>query len=219
MKRNEFSVEFDILYNNIVSDNAPGLNEYEKSLFLTQAQEQFVQQVYTGNLGSIDSGFEGSEKYSEYLAPLLREVTLSPTWSNGKGVVDKPSDLMYIVYEEGLGSDGKCLLSGGDIIPVSHDDLRKMLRNPFRGIGSGKMLRLLIGDKIELYSKSDVSNYTLRYLKYPRPIILEDLRSISEDLSINGEVLPREHPCDLPEATHRLILNMAIIAAKNVWKI
>ena len=38
MTTQEFSNEFDILYNNIMSNSAPGLNEYEKSIFLTQAQ-------------------------------------------------------------------------------------------------------------------------------------------------------------------------------------
>ena len=33
----EFSNEFDVLYNNIMSNAAPGLNEYEKSVFLTKA--------------------------------------------------------------------------------------------------------------------------------------------------------------------------------------
>ena len=41
----EFSAEFDILYNNITSNIAPGLTEYEKSVFLTQAQEQLVKRV------------------------------------------------------------------------------------------------------------------------------------------------------------------------------
>lgn len=35
MNNKEFSREFDILYNNIMSNSAPGLNEYEKSVFLT----------------------------------------------------------------------------------------------------------------------------------------------------------------------------------------
>ena len=38
----EWSLEFDLLYNNIASDKAPGLNEYEKSVFLTRAQETIV---------------------------------------------------------------------------------------------------------------------------------------------------------------------------------
>lgn len=44
----EFSIEFDILYNNISSNKAPGLNEYEKSVFLTKAQEQIVTELYSG---------------------------------------------------------------------------------------------------------------------------------------------------------------------------
>ena len=33
----EFSSEFDVQYNNIASKAAPGLDEYEKSIFLTKA--------------------------------------------------------------------------------------------------------------------------------------------------------------------------------------
>jgi len=33
----EFSNQFDVLFNNITSNAAPGLNEYEKSVFLTKA--------------------------------------------------------------------------------------------------------------------------------------------------------------------------------------
>ena len=42
MTTQEFSLEFDLLYNNISSNQAPGLTEYEKSTFLTQAQEEIV---------------------------------------------------------------------------------------------------------------------------------------------------------------------------------
>lgn len=33
----EFSNEFDVLYNSITSNQAPGIDEYEKSVFLTEA--------------------------------------------------------------------------------------------------------------------------------------------------------------------------------------
>lgn len=42
MTTQEFSNEFDVLYNNIMSNQAPGLDEYEKSIFLTKAQEELV---------------------------------------------------------------------------------------------------------------------------------------------------------------------------------
>ena len=37
MTNQEFSNEFDILYNNVASNQAPGLDEYEKAVFLTNA--------------------------------------------------------------------------------------------------------------------------------------------------------------------------------------
>ena len=37
MTLEEFSNEFDILYNNSMSNAAPGVDEYEKSVFLTKA--------------------------------------------------------------------------------------------------------------------------------------------------------------------------------------
>ena len=33
MNNTEFSNQFDVFYNNITSNQAPGLNEYEKSVF------------------------------------------------------------------------------------------------------------------------------------------------------------------------------------------
>ena len=46
MTNNEFSNEFDVLYQNIASNQAPGLDAYEKSVFLTMAQEQIVLELY-----------------------------------------------------------------------------------------------------------------------------------------------------------------------------
>ena len=42
MTTQEFSNEFDVLYNNIMSNQAPGLDEYEKSVFLTKAQSEIL---------------------------------------------------------------------------------------------------------------------------------------------------------------------------------
>ena len=47
MTLQEFSDEFDVLYNNISSNQAPGLNEYEKSVFLPKAQNEIVKNYFT----------------------------------------------------------------------------------------------------------------------------------------------------------------------------
>lgn len=45
----QVSLEFDILYNNITSNQAPGLNVYEKSLFLTKAQDELIKNYFIAN--------------------------------------------------------------------------------------------------------------------------------------------------------------------------
>lgn len=70
MTNPEFSIEFDILYNNISSNKAPGLNEYEKSVFLTKAQEQIVTELYSGRNTTYNS-FEETEEQRRYLSNLV----------------------------------------------------------------------------------------------------------------------------------------------------
>ena len=53
----EFSNEFDVLYNNIMSNQAPGLDEYEKSVFLTKAQNELIKNYFTST--------QGGNKYQE----------------------------------------------------------------------------------------------------------------------------------------------------------
>ena len=50
MELSEFSYEFDVLYNNITSNQAPGLDEYEKSVFLTKAQDEIVKSYFDPRL-------------------------------------------------------------------------------------------------------------------------------------------------------------------------
>lgn len=58
----EFSDEFDVLYNNISSNQAPGLDEYEKSLFLTKAQDEIVKSYFSPFLNKIQAGYDDNQR-------------------------------------------------------------------------------------------------------------------------------------------------------------
>ena len=64
MTASEFEREFDILYNNIMSNAAPSIDSYEKSVFLTKAQDEIITALYEGT-------FEGSERLTECLNGLV----------------------------------------------------------------------------------------------------------------------------------------------------
>ena len=105
MTNQEFSNEFDILYNNIASNQAPGLDEYEKSVFLTKAQDAIVLELFSGKNVFGDS-FEKTEEVRQYLSNIVKTTTLSKTTDTSikklseKSIIyDKPEDLWFTIYE------------------------------------------------------------------------------------------------------------------------
>ena len=66
---NEMSEVFDLYYNNITSNQAPGLNEWEKSWFLTKAEKEVVLNHFTPNSkgNNIGQGYDDSAKIMEEL--------------------------------------------------------------------------------------------------------------------------------------------------------
>lgn len=226
MTLQEFSNEFDILYNNIMSNQAPGLNEYEKSVFLTLAQDAVIVNLYNGTIKGIS--FDGDEELKRYLAPLIKDANIKPYFKDGEILLNKfklPSDLLFLVYEDAYI---KSIISDKEgqetvtktipIVPANYDNLHKTLRNPFRRESDNRVLRLDIGDSlIELISKYPVTEYRIKYLSKPTPIILVDLNEYYPNLSINGESEAKE--CSLDSNIHREILNQAVVLAKQSYKI
>ncbi len=62
MTVDEFSNQFDVLFNNITSNQAPGLNEYEKSVFLTKAQDEIVKNYFNPKSNPKQDGFDDTPK-------------------------------------------------------------------------------------------------------------------------------------------------------------
>lgn len=220
MTTQEFSLEFDLMYNNIMSNQAPGLSEYEKSLFLTQAQEALVLDIYSGKLGS---SFESTEEVTDYLSPLVKQVTYTSK-VEGKGLDSRSvffnidTDIWFKTGEKAIIKDNslKCGNSTErevDVVPVTQDTLYRTKNSPFRGPNERRILRLdCEANKVELISKYPIESYTIRYLSKPEPIILDNL---PEGLTINDISTPQT--CKLSSAIHRAILIRAVSIAKSVW--
>ena len=221
MSNQEFNNEFDILYNNIASNQAPGLDLYEKSVYLTLAEEQLALTYYNGKNSSLDS-FEKTEELRRYLATLVRTEILSPEGTSlilaqNSATFTLPSKLWFITYEKAkYANDEEGCAAGKEasVVPVTQDDLERTLENPFRGPNLRRVLRLDIEDnQVELLSKYRIANYTVRYLEYISPIVLTDL---DDGLTVNGE--SQETECKFPEGLHRTILELAVNLAAATYK-
>lgn len=223
MTNTEFSHGFDTLLNSYGSAAPMGeeasirevtLDEYEKSLFLTEAQEKVVISLYNGKNPYSDS-FESTEELRRYLSNLVAERSLQPITNTGGipiGVSTKssfftlPDDLWFITMEYVMADRGKCGSTQIKVCPVRQDEYLSVRDNPFRGVGERRALRLDLSDgNVEVICKYTVSTYYVRYMRKLSPIILSDL---PDGLTIGDS--SKETGCKLHEALHQVILETAV---------
>ena len=205
MNVQEFSNSFDTLLQPYIAkesfseQNNLAFDEYEKSIFLTKAQEQIVLELY--------QELEQSEEVRKYLSNLIKtdnyvpvgeqdETLINNTFKSYK--VEIEDSVLFMIYEQCTLSDENNCVNGRivSVVPTIHDDLDKVLKNPFKSPNSRKVIRLDFDNKIELISKYNISNYKVRYLKKPNPIILvklEDLNIDKKQEVSNGETNPILH--------------------------
>lgn len=220
----EFSNTFDTLLNSYgtqaqfgeqVSKRQIALDEYEKSLYLTKAQEEVVVNFYNGKNPYGDS-FESTEEMRRYLESLVKtkvystEEQVSGTGVSNNSVFYKlPNDVAFITMEQVTYNDESLGCYNGSIAtvyPVTQDEYSRIKNNPFRGPTKYKVVRLDSGENtVELVSKYKIEEYLLRYLSKPKPIILETLPN---DLTIEG--VSEKTECTLHPILHDTILERAV---------
>ena len=228
MTTTDFSVEFDLLYNNALSNSAPEVNAYEKSLFLTQAQEEIIKEAYDGP--KFRTSFESSEvirrrldeltitKVSVYDSTLNSSLNGLKLSSNSK-FFKISDDVWYTTYERVNTTTSQLY-----IVPTSLDQFNILEDNPFKNPNKKRAWRLnlkntLTADKVvEIVSIEVLASYLYRYLKEPSPIVLDNLDTLypGSGLTINGINIKTE--CALNSEVHRVILKRAVELATVAYK-
>lgn len=165
----EFSNQFDILYNNITSNQAPGLNEYEKSVFLTKAQDEIVKNYFeASSLGNtVKKGFDDTilrqmdfsslMTTREYQDGIIGESTLDPRAI----VYDIPeNDNVYIVINESLHlmDDNGVVKGVRQVVPLSYLEYSRLMLKPFKQPVKNQAWRLITSGKRGELNKTDANS-------------------------------------------------------------
>lgn len=181
---------FQLFYDNVSSNQAPGLTEQEICMYLSDAQNELVAGFY--------QQFERDEAARKALVPLVRDTVItasSPSITkiadesmffqlpkiqadDIDGTVQEHCAVLYVLYEalrKKVRND-RCPSTNDVLIqPVTHDEFHGIYRNPFRFNGR-RALRLDVSDGNDSYAEvvSKVQgDYYLRYIERPTPIIFE----------------------------------------------
>lgn len=201
--------EFDLLWNNIMSNQAPGLVESEKAVFLTKAQDEIVKNYLVpqsqGNM--LHAGIEDIPKRQVDFKNLIKVVnnltagssTLARHHGGSSVMKTLPTDFLAILTETVTVSGIEAPLA---VMPITSSEFLRLMSKPYKYPLKGQCWRLMNdnGD-IEIIPPygTTVSSYILTYVKRPAAIT-----STSSTLEV-------------PASIHEDIVQRAVELAKAVW--
>lgn len=249
----EFSNQFDILYNNITSNQAPGLDEYEKSIFLTKAQDELVKGYFNPIFNKSQQGYDGSQRRHIDFSMITKAGIIKAIESVGddptrplvkNNIVKDANSFDSRAYKVSLNekdilmilNEQLCVTRGNSnkeitltVLPVDYPTYDILMSKPYKRPLKHQAWRLLQNNTSagtdakdseinlsEVYvipgANDTIESYRYRYIKRPRPIILDDLEL---GLTING--CSTKQTSELDPIMHQDIVQRAAELAKAVY--
>lgn len=223
MTPEEMDNMFDVLYNNITSNQAPGLNAYEKSIFLTKAQDEIVKNYFNpkskGN--NLQEGFDDNAKRQvdfSMLTSVESKESFTASLFDGRDnsrSVNLPNGMMMAINEMAVvtrNTDNVTL----QVIPIKFDEYSRLMSKPYKRPLKYQAWRLINNDTV---NKADIiigptdtlTKYIIRYIRRPKPIVVSDL----DGLTIEGE--GSQSGCEIDKILHEEIVQRAVELAKIAW--
>ncbi len=233
----EFSDQFDLLYNNNTSNQAPGISEYENSVLATKAEKDIVKNYFSPNSqgNTLKEGFDDSAKRQADFSMLLATKNCTAVSGGTTDIkIDSrsslytfPNDVFIIINEVIKVTPDRTL----QVIPLRYDEYNRLMSKPFKRPLKYQAWRLMNSGEVAADSDANkgksvkkveiithagetISAYSIRYIKTPSPIILADLTA--DGLSIDGQS-SKSTKIDIDPILHEDILQRAVELAKIAW--
>ena len=167
MTNPEFSNEFDVLYNNITSNQAPGLDEYEKSVFLTKAQDEIIKAYFNPKTNKVQEGFDGNERRQIDFSMIMRSNSFKT--------------LIYLSDSTGVGTPTISKKELDFLVA----DVKKDYINGEAVIPDGAISKVF---RIEDITEPELNNKTATVVTYLKEALF-DSRDNSKSVDLNKDIL------------------------------
>jgi len=197
----ELHQEFKFRLDKLDALNYPNFLTEEIDLVLNNAQDRLIKQRYGFNNNKRQS-FEETEKRTEDLKNITINSILTPLAYSVDNIdsnarfVNLPTNHWFTIQERAGITCTVCGASSTqrvEVIPITHAEASKSLKDPFAKPNNEKVLRLTIDGKVELISNCTIVDYQLRYIKQP----------ITMNITTNTT-------CELSEHIHNELVDVAV---------
>lgn len=236
MTTQEFSNTFDTLLNSYSTQAVFGeaasindivLDEYEKSVLLTQAQDMLLKE-YFEKQNAAGQGMDDSSRRQIDFSSLITvkstkdeddpitENVLIPKYDDRSTIYNMPKNVLIILNEHIKIGDKHYV-----VVPINYKEydrnmskayfqpLKNQAWRLFQGTSDGSNVN--VQSEIISINGNNITSYTVRYIRRPRPIVLTDLED--SGLDIDGVTVVQE--CELNPIMHMDILTRAVELAYN----
>lgn len=222
MTTQEFSNMFDTLLNSYNTTATFGettskadivLDEYEKSVLLTQAQDYIVKSYFDRTLNYQGQGFDDSTRRQVDFSTLIKvgiaEAAEGGTPFDTRGKLYTMPDRVLVILNERAIIEGKEYV----VIPINYKEYDRQMSKAYTQPLKKQCWRLFQNDsntdflaEIIPHKNKEITTYKIRYVERPTPIVLTDISS--DGLNIDGVSTVTE--CTLNPILHMDILNKAV---------
>ena len=217
MTISEIHNEFKIGVDKTDSLNYPDFLPEEIDVFLNKNIEKFISQRMYGT-NPKGEGVEATQKRFDDLVTLVTNLSTSAFILSGGekpngSLIALPADYWHALEEEVSISYADCnnvtTTARVPVYPITHDQYNKIIRDPFNKPDETGVLRMGLGvgatGSMELIASTGVTltNYFLRYIRKPAEV----------RYGTTYAVATTDVQCDLPEHTHKEIIEMAVVDA------
>ena len=237
MTNQEFSDQFDTLLNSYSSQAQFGegaskqeivLDEYEKCVLLTQAQDIVVKSYFDRKKNSTGDGFDDNEERQVDFSSLVTTAVLTQSSDqtskfDDRGIIyDMPlrtggsTDVLFILNER-VVTDTDGFKKNYVVVPINYKELdremskaygqplKRQMWRIFQNPNTGFDIKSELIPNEKTLDNEDIEAYKIRYIRRPTPIVLVDLPN---GLSIDGVSDAQE--CELNPILHPEILQKAV---------
>ena len=230
MTTSEFSNAFDTLLSsyNTRAEFGEGaskreivLDEYEKSVFLTQAQDIVIKAYFDSSTNSQGQGIDDSTRRQVDFSSLITVASPSKMEAeegqtlqsfDDRGILYKlPSNILIMLNEKVKAGNRNYV-----VIPINYAEYDRLMSKAYGQPLKKQCWRLFqnvsgidITSEIIPTEGVEVSDYKIRYIRRPRPIILTNL-SLEHQESLEIDGISSVTECELNPIVHMDILNKAV---------
>lgn len=215
--------DFKVKFNKIDSQQNKNLIIPEIDWLLNEAQNIFIDIVAQPRVAN-HLGFETSQKTIDDIRTLVTQNCDEPQLNEGKELLPKngkefylPDDYRYFVRGYAYLEKGNCNNAKARLYIQQHDD--EFEESPFNNSSFEwrEVNGIFRDDKIVLYGDDTfyIEKLCIDYIRIPKYIHnAEDYKSGEYNLP-NGDTLTMTQDCELPEQTHREIVDIAVMLASG----